>query len=608
MITPRDIFLADNLRLPELGKGILFEQLRWLIVLRWFAILGIVLVGVISRYSLSVLPSGTPIFVLAGILLACNLAYHLILRQSPHRGTWFNLVFATVQIEADLLLLTLLIHFSGGITNPFSLFYIFHIIIATIMLPRRLSLAIGISAAAMYGIMLVGEWKDWTWFQHHPLAFQTSDLWNSPVYLLGAFTAFFGTVFLVRYLPRRVLVRMAAKEIEANRNRDMLDTVIRTISEGLIVIDSDGDILVCNPAAEQWAPGIRDSLDHFPDELKTRIKTFLAHPSLATGEAALVRFSVAGPEERYIEAHCHPIVRGPDNPAGLVIVGEDMTAHRKLEQDLLIRTEETAEINEMLKMSRIELAQREKMVAIGQMATGIAHEIGNPLTSLSSVVQYLQRKITIPEQTSQLAIIEHQIQRISTILKRMLAVSRPATGEYRWTDINDGIENTLSLIRYDRRAQSLEIRNPPNPDLPLVWLNPFHIEQVILNVVLNALDAMAPVKDRPHVLDIAKRFENDRIEIRISDTGIGMKPETCKRAFESFFTTKELGKGTGLGLFVSYNLVSEIDGTIRLESEIGKGTTVILSIPIRPKNHLIGDSSREQARPQNPDASPEKPS
>ena len=607
MITQRDIFLADNLRLPELGKGILFEQLRWLIVLRWFAILGIVLVGAISRYPLSVLPSGSPIFVLAGILLACNLAYLLVLRHFPHRGTRFDRVFAVVQIETDLLLLTLLLHFSGGSSNPFALFYVFHIIIATIILPRRLSLAIGISAAAMYGFMLVSEWKDWAWFRHHPLEFRMPDLWKSPVYLLGEFTAFFGTVFLVRYLTRRVLVRMAAKEIEANRNRDMLDTVIRTISEGLIVIGNDGQILVCNPAAEQWVPGIRDSLDRFPDELKTRVRTFLENPSLATGEAAMVRFSVAGPVERYIEAHCHPIVGGPGSPAGLVIVGADLTAHRKLEQDLLNRTEETAEINEMLKMSRVEMAQREKMVAIGQMATGIAHEIGNPLTSLSSVVQYLQRKITLPEQTSQLTIIEHQIQRISAILKRMLALSKPATGEYRWTDINDGIENTLSLIRYDRRAQSLEIRNPPNASLPLVWLNPFHIEQVILNVVLNALDAMAPVKDRPHVLDIAKRFENDRIEIRISDTGVGMKPETCKRAFESFFTTKELGKGTGLGLFISYNLISEIDGTIRLDSEIGKGTTVTLSIPVRPKNHLIGDPSRGQDRPLNMDSSQEKP-
>jgi signal transduction histidine kinase len=87
------------------------------------------------------------------------------------------------------------------------------------------------------------------------------------------------------------------------------------------------------------------------------------------------------------------------------------------------------------------------------------------------------------------------------------------------------------------------------------------------------------------------------IEIRISDTGIGMSPQVCQRAFESFFTTKEIGKGTGLGLFISYNLVTEIDGTITLESELGKGTTMIIRIPIRPKRDLIsGDDAERDLR------------
>lgn len=84
------------------------------------------------------------------------------------------------------------------------------------------------------------------------------------------------------------------------------------------------------------------------------------------------------------------------------------------------------------------------------------------------------------------------------------------------------------------------------------------------------------------------------IEIRVGDTGVGMSPQVCRRAFESFFTTKEIGKGTGLGLFISYNLVTEIDGTIELESELGKGTTIIIRIPIRPKKDLIGGDDAER--------------
>ena len=128
--------------------------------------------------------------------------------------------------------------------------------------------------------------------------------------------------------------------------------------------------------------------------------------------------------------------------------------------------------------------------------------------------------------------------------------------------------------------------------MPMLWLNPQHLEQVFLNIFINALDAMnAKDVEQEHNLKITTKCSNDVVEIRVSDTGIGMKPEVCKRAFESFFTTKEIGKGTGLGLFISYNLVTEIDGTIELESELGKGTTVIIRIPLRPRKNLIaGDN------------------
>jgi signal transduction histidine kinase len=130
--------------------------------------------------------------------------------------------------------------------------------------------------------------------------------------------------------------------------------------------------------------------------------------------------------------------------------------------------------------------------------------------------------------------------------------------------------------------------------LPTVWLNPQHFEQVFLNIFINALDAMnARQNEQEHVLEITRELQDGMIEIRTSDTGIGMSPEVCKRAFESFFTTKEIGKGTGLGLFISQNLVTEVDGTIALESELGKGTTVIIRIPTRPKKDLIAGDDAE---------------
>jgi signal transduction histidine kinase len=246
----------------------------------------------------------------------------------------------------------------------------------------------------------------------------------------------------------------------------------------------------------------------------------------------------------------------------------------------------------MLKMSRVEMAQREKMVAIGQMATGIAHEIGNPLASLSSVAQYLGRKLNTHEEKEHILVIRHQIGRISNILKRMLSLSRPVTSVYKWVDINELIDNTLSLVKFDKRMQLVSIRNISSDELPMVWLNPQLLEQVLLNIVINALDAMEAMPDRKeHILKVTSKSSDEIVEIRVSDTGIGMSPDVCKRAFESFFTTKEIGKGTGLGLFISYNLVTEVDGTISMESEPRKGTTVTIRIPIMPKKDLFSGNN-----------------
>ena len=587
MVTKRDIYIADNLKLPELGRGVLVDQLKWLIFLRWFAILGVVITGLVSSTLFPVLYSPIPIYACAGILLICNLVFLLLTSGhsvKPGRVTFL----AMVQLEIDLGVLTLLLYFAGGLTNPFVLFYVFHIIIATIILPRNLSFTIGISAIVMYGLMMVVELNEFPWLRHYPLELSTiSPLSRNPVFSLGAFVAFSAMVTLTQYLTRSIIVRMTAKELEAARNRDVLEAVVSTMSGALIFITNLGEVSISNPSAKKWFPGIKDSIDHLPDEVKKYVKSVLADESGGRLPPKVIKCNLDDPEKSYIEARVYPVIGVDGKRLGIVVIGQDLTQHKRLEQDLLTRTEEISEINERLKLSRVEMAQREKMVAIGQMATGIAHEIGNPLASLSSVAQYLQRKADDPDQIEMLKTMSQQIERISMILKRMLSLSRPATSEYRWADVNTLIENTVSLVQFDRRAKSVEIKNIVNDDLPMVWLNPLHFEQVLLNIFLNGLDAMAVQADQPHQLEITRNHEDRFIVTRVRDDGIGMEPEICRRAFESFFTTKELGKGTGLGLFISYNLVSELDGTIELDSELGKGTTVTIKIPIRPKNDLI---------------------
>ncbi|MHC4648006.1 MAG: sensor histidine kinase [Planctomycetota bacterium] len=586
------------------SREVLVEQILWLIRLRWIAVVCIVAAALVGRYVFPVLVTPIPVFICAAVLLLSNVLYLLVATKRVDRAGGKDTVLGMVQVELDLIILTAVLHFSGGVVNPFFLFYLFHIIIATIILPRGLSFAVGVTTILLFGLLAANELNGGAWLGYYPLRLSAAGgLWRNQVYVLGAFSAFVCTVVLAQYLTRMIIVRMTAKELEAARNNDVLSAVISAMAEGLIFVTGDGKVAICNPAAGLWIrpdQANRDdySIEDFPSILREHIRGLLAGSDDATSGVQVIDFNTAGPEQRHIEARSCPVAGIDGKRLGYVIIGLDLTEHKKLEQDLLERTEEVTEINEMLKMSRIEMAQREKMVAIGQMATGIAHEIGNPLASLSSVAQYLGRKLSTHEQKENLLLIEYQVHRISNILKRMLSLSRPATSEYKWADINELIDNTLSLINFDKRAKSVEVENIASPDLPTVWLNPQSFEQVLINIFINALDAMnAKRDDQERILRITRESKNEIIEIRVSDTGVGMSPEVCQRAFESFFTTKEIGKGTGLGLFISYNLVTEVDGTIQLESKPGKGTTVIIRIPRRPKKHLISSDDVERDIP-----------
>jgi len=255
------------------------------------------------------------------------------------------------------------------------------------------------------------------------------------VYGLAAFVAFACTVLLAQYLTRMIIGRMAAKEQEAARSSDLLRAIINAMAEGLIFVTAEGAISLCNPAARRWrrsaGNGNGDGDDSFPGPLREHLRNLREPHGSPAPAGEPTGFDTDGPGGRFVEVRSYPVASLNGAPLGHVIVGQDLTERRRLEADLLDRTEQLTAINEMLKESRVRMAQREKMVALGQMAAGIAHEIGNPLTSLSSVVQYLQRKCTDPQTQELCSTLDHHVARISAILKRMLTLARPATAEYQ---------------------------------------------------------------------------------------------------------------------------------------------------------------------------------
>ncbi|RMF57454.1 MAG: HAMP domain-containing protein [Calditrichaeota bacterium] len=245
-------------------------------------------------------------------------------------------------------------------------------------------------------------------------------------------------------------------------------------------------------------------------------------------------------------------------------------AHENLEHKVAERTRQ-------LRESQAQLVHQEKMASLGVLAAGLAHEIGNPLTSISSVVQILQRKVQDKKIIQQLQLLNEHIRRISKTVRELVDFSRPTKSELRPVQINDLIRTALGILKYDKRAKNIKLETHLDHQLPRLTLIEDQILQVFINFILNAFDAM----EQGGTLTITTSLENESVCICFQDTGVGIPEDVQKKIFEPFFTTKPVGKGSGLGLSVSYGLIQNFGGTIEVESTVGKGAKFTVSLPVR---------------------------
>lgn len=222
------------------------------------------------------------------------------------------------------------------------------------------------------------------------------------------------------------------------------------------------------------------------------------------------------------------------------------------------------------------MVQHEKSVTMGQMAAGVAHEIANPLASMDGVLQLLQRnseRVT-PERVDQL---RHQVQRIKQIVHLMTNFAHPT--EYRWETVrlDELAESCLEMARFDRRCKLAVIERQFTAGPCSVHVQPHAVQQALVNVLFNALDAVVETS-QPRLL-VTTECRDGLGRISVIDNGPGIKPENLKRIFEPFFTTKPVGKGTGLGLTITESLIRNQGGLLEVESQIDQGTRVTLVLP-----------------------------
>ncbi len=234
------------------------------------------------------------------------------------------------------------------------------------------------------------------------------------------------------------------------------------------------------------------------------------------------------------------------------------------------------------KMMEKQLIHTQKMESIGILAAGVAHEVGNPLASISALVQVVQRSSTDEFAKEKLELVKGQINRISKTIRDLVDFSRPSNYELNLTDINKNIYNAVEIIRAGTKIKDIKFVLSLNKDIPLIPLIEDQIQQVFVNILINAVDAISEQTDREleKKISVSSDKDEDDIIIIFQDSGKGIEEKNLTKIFEPFFTTKREGKGTGLGLWITYGIISSFQGTISVESTVGKGTKFIITLPI----------------------------
>jgi signal transduction histidine kinase len=231
----------------------------------------------------------------------------------------------------------------------------------------------------------------------------------------------------------------------------------------------------------------------------------------------------------------------------------------------------------------------DRLASIGELASGIAHELNNPLTSVIGFSQLLLGKDVPDEFKEDVKIIYSEARRAADVMKNLLIFARKHSPAKQLVNINSVIEKVLALRAYEHKVENIQVVSRLAPDLPLTMADYFQLQQVFLNIVINAEHFMLQAHQRG-TLNITTRRIGNIIRASFTDDGPGIARENLGRLFDPFFTTKGVGEGTGLGLSICHGIITEHGGRIYAGSEPGKGATFIVELPVAVNNRCRGGS------------------
>jgi PAS domain S-box-containing protein len=373
----------------------------------------------------------------------------------------------------------------------------------------------------------------------------------------------------------RLYRQLRVKADELERMREFSENILESLNDGLVVVNRDNRVVRWNRRLEELY-GIRheQAVGHrLYDLFDPGVLEVLASAMRESPEGgAFYRVPMTTRHENarrtLVNLATTPLRDSDGAIAGTIVIIEDISTRVQLEEQLQIS---------------------EKMASIGLLAAGVAHEVNTPLTGISSFTQMLLQNAD-PEdpRTKVLEKIERQTFRAARIVNGLLNLARPAQVDAGPIDLHVVINDVLTLLEHQLRNGSIQVRKELAPSGLIVQAIEYKLQQVFLNLFLNARDAMP----RGGWLTIATSVRTDgrNAIVEVSDTGSGIPPDQLSRIYDPFFTTKDIGKGTGLGLSITYGIVHEHDGTITCDSAVGKGTRFTLTLPLAALRELRRDA------------------
>ena len=516
-----------------------------------------------------------PFFFLIGLTYALSVIYLSTLKYVD-RYPWI----ADAQLGADAILVSAFIHVTGGITSYFSSLYLLPIMAASTVRFRRGALQVAALSALLYLALVMAQYVEPTAF--FPASWQALRSQELPSQRFAQYTVainlfgFFAVALLSGSLAENLRSAGARLERASTQIADLRafnQYVIDSMLSGLVTADMDGRILTFNRAAstitglsagQTVGRDVGDVLQ-LPAQFRARLQM------LGETRSHRADHQYRSPDGRMLEIGLTVTTLSlPDGRSGYLFTFQDVTDVRRLERGARMQ---------------------QRLAAVGEMAAGIAHEIRNPLASMSGSIQVLRQELSLSEEQAQLMdIVLKESERLNDTIKSFLAYARPQRVALTRLDIRRVVQDTATLLRNSSEVHDDHLIDVDLPAEP-VWIDADEnqIRQIVWNLATNGLRSMASGGRLLMSAKTERDAERDELTITISDEGCGIPPADLDGLFQPFRSSFD--KGTGLGLAIVHRIVTDYNGSIQVSSTVGSGTTMRVRLPMRSTEPAARETS-----------------